>query len=643
MLSFFRNITKSRIGLIVVFLVLGIIALAFAAGDVTGMRSVTTGSGAVVARVGDRNITEKELKDRVQIAVDNLRRRGQTVTVEQFLAAGGLEQALDQLINSAAIEQFARDNGIMVGDRVIDGQIASNTAFQGPDGKFDQATYQALLARERIAEGDLRADLRSSTYIDWLIGPASNAQQAPTALAMPYAALVLEERKGALAFIPTAAMDPGAAPTDEQVSQYYEQHKAQYTIPERRVIRYAMVSPETLGDRTKPTEEEIAQAYRAAGNRFAATEKRSIDQVIVADQQAAQKLADAVKGGQSIDAAARAAGLEPSSFDETEKAEFAEQTSPAVADAAFGATQGSVVGPVQSPLGWHVLRVTSVEQVAAQSLAQAHDTLAKEVADKKLVEALVAVRDQISDSIADGGTFQEVLSDTKLQAQSTEPVLANGRNPDKPDAEPDAQIAPLVRAGFQMDVGGEPQIVAIDDTHFAVVTVGRVVPATPRPLKDIRDAVARDYRIDKGVAQAREVASQVVEAVAKGKSFEDALDATRKVYRYENIDVSRAELARAQQQIPPQIELLFSMTPKKARLIEAPQRQGYFVVYLDAIEQHDPRSQQDLIQGVRGSIARGVGNEFAQQMLTAIQRDLGVKRNQDVIDRVRKDLLSQGN
>ncbi|MEI9928017.1 MAG: hypothetical protein WDN44_10435 [Sphingomonas sp.] len=53
MLSFFRRFSKSRFGLIAVFLVLGVIALAFAASDVTGLRSAAVGgSGNVVATVG---------------------------------------------------------------------------------------------------------------------------------------------------------------------------------------------------------------------------------------------------------------------------------------------------------------------------------------------------------------------------------------------------------------------------------------------------------------------------------------------------------------------------------------------------------------------------------------------------------------
>ncbi|WP_204315752.1 peptidyl-prolyl cis-trans isomerase, partial [Stenotrophomonas maltophilia] len=69
-----------------------------------------------------------------------------------------------------------------------------------------------------------------------------------------------------------------------------------------------------------------------------------------------------VKGGKTLAAAAQAAGLEPSNFEGIEKAELARQTTTAIADAAFAAAQGGVVGPIKSQLGWHILVVEKIEK-----------------------------------------------------------------------------------------------------------------------------------------------------------------------------------------------------------------------------------------------------------------------------------------
>ena len=66
MLNFFRKFTKSRIGLVVVFAFLAIIAIAFAASDITGVSSgVTGGGGKVIAEVDGIKITDTQVKERV--------------------------------------------------------------------------------------------------------------------------------------------------------------------------------------------------------------------------------------------------------------------------------------------------------------------------------------------------------------------------------------------------------------------------------------------------------------------------------------------------------------------------------------------------------------------------------------------------
>src|SRR4051812_46473525 len=127
MLNFFRRFTKSRYGLIAVFVFLAIMALAFAAGDVTGIRSNNIGGGgSVLAKVGGSKITDTQVKERIDLFLRNLQREGQNVTMAQFLAQGGLELAVDEMINSAAIVAFAQDSGMQVSKKLIDGEIASN-------------------------------------------------------------------------------------------------------------------------------------------------------------------------------------------------------------------------------------------------------------------------------------------------------------------------------------------------------------------------------------------------------------------------------------------------------------------------------------------------------------------------------------
>ncbi|MDV3456632.1 SurA N-terminal domain-containing protein [Sphingomonas sp. HF-S4] len=645
MLNSFRRFTKSRFGLIAVFVFLAVIALAFAAGDITGVRSNGgTGGGNVVAKVGDRKITDAELRERIDIFLRNLQRGGQNVTMAQFLAQGGLELALDEMINGASMVEFGKQSGMQVSKKLVDGEIASNPAFFGLDGKFSQKQFEELLGQNRISPVTFRNQMTDDRYRSWFVNRATIGNQIPEGVVLPYASLLLERRAGVVGLVSTIAMDPGADPDDKTLTAWYNGKRARYTVPERRILRYAVVNPDSLKDRTAATEAEIADAYKKAGNRFAATEKRSVRQLVTLDQATANRIANEVKGGKTLAAAASAAGLEPTSFEGVEKAALAKQTAPAVADAAFAAAQGAVAGPIRSQLGWHILQVEKVEAVAAKTLDQARTELAGEIGARKLAEALAALRQSLEDGVGDGKTFDEAVADAKLTATRSPALTAAGTNPDDPNYKPDATIAPVMRAGFTFEqAGDEPQVVALGaDGTFALVGLERVVPAAPRPLAQIRDRVVKDYLVEQALTKARAVATGMIAKLEKGVPMQQALAeaGVTKGPPPKPFDFKRSEILGPN--MAPYLQMAFQMAPKKAKLVEGSNREGYYVVYLDKVEEHSAANDPAALQRVRGDIAPQVGPEYARQFIASMRNHLKVTRNEKAIAALKAELSRTG-
>ena len=73
-----------------------------------------------------------------------------------------------------------------------------------------------------------------------MIGPIGTMPAVSPALARPYAALLLEERKGDATFIAASALAPTTTPDDKVLATYLTQNRARYSLPERRVLRYAV-------------------------------------------------------------------------------------------------------------------------------------------------------------------------------------------------------------------------------------------------------------------------------------------------------------------------------------------------------------------------------------------------------------------
>ncbi|HWK36123.1 peptidylprolyl isomerase, partial [Sphingomonas sp.] len=484
MLTFFRRIIYSRVGVVVTLGVLVLIALAFAAGDITGLQGGGQSSlpGGEVAEVGKTKITETELKSRANLALDAYRQQQPTLDMAGFVTGGGLDSVLDRTINGIALQAFALKSGMSMSKQSVDGEIASIPAFQGLDGKFSQQAYDNVLRQQRITDQQIREDIARDTLARQLLAPTLGAAQVPAQIATPYASLLLERRVGTVGYIPVSAVDFGAPPSDADLQTYYNRNRGRYTVGERRVARYAIVRAADVAATAKPTDADIAAAYKAQAARFAAAEKRSVTQVVVLDQAGANAIATKVKAGTPIADAARAAGLEPSEFAGLEKAALARQTAPAIADAAFAAASGAVIGPVRSPLGWHVVKVDKVEAIPAKTLDQARAELTTELSKSKAAEALAKVHDDLDAAIGESATFDEIVKDAKLKPEATPSLLAGGLNPEAPTAQPDPLLARIVGTAFTAEPGDAPQIVQIDaDGSLALVGVGQVTPAAPRP------------------------------------------------------------------------------------------------------------------------------------------------------------------
>lgn len=642
MLQFFRNFTKSRFGLIAVFVFLALIALAFAAGDITGLRQGGPGGGSdALAKVGSAKVSERELRDRIDRFLRNAQREGQNITVEQFLAQGGLELALDEMINSAALIEFAHDSGMQVSKKLVDGDIASNPAFFGIDGKFSQKSFEDLLAQNRVTPAAYRDSLMNDRYGTWLVNRATLAGQLPTGVVLPYASLLLEQRSGIVGFVQSTAMDPGPDPDDQALTAYYAGNRSRYMVPQRRIVRFATVSPDTLRASTAATEAEIAEAYKKEAARFAATEKRSVELVTALDQATATNIANQAKGG-ALDTAARAAGLEVRKVDAADKATLAKDVSTAFADAAFAAQQGALAGPSRLGGTWYVYRVDKVEKIAAQTLDQARTQLAEEIGQRKLAQALGDLRQSIDDGIGDGKTFDEAVRDAKLVAQRTPALAADGANPDDPSYKPDPVTVALIRAGFAFEqAGDEPQVVQTSaDGAFALVSLEKIVPAAPRPLASIRDKVKADYLMDKALQKARAAAQSAVAKLDKGVPMAQALaeSGVTKGAPPKPFDFKRAELQGKE----PFIQMAFNMPAKKARLVEAPNRGGYYVVYVDKIVEQSAANDPIAVGQVRGALSQQIGQEYARQFIGSIRKQVKVVRNETAIARFRADLARQG-
>ncbi|KTE22164.1 hypothetical protein ATE67_05990 [Sphingopyxis sp. H050] len=638
MITALRRLFSSTVGKFIALAFVGLIGVLFALGDVTGNASFGGLGGANVAKVGDTEIGVGELRQKVQQAYDQARQQQPGLTRQAFVESGALDQLLDQLVNDAAVRQYARDIGFGVSKRLIDGQIAD--AFAGVSGTFDQKRYEAYLADNGVSEAQLRREVETLLLTQQLAAPIGNLPNVSPGLARPYAVLPLEQRRGQAVYIPSSTFAPAGDPGDAVLKTFLAQNAAKFTVPERRVLQYALFDRAAVPI-PAVTDAEVAAAYKANAAQYTAAETRRIAQVIAPDQATANSIAAKVRGGTPLAAAAQSAGLSASTTGELTQSAYAATSSDAVAKAAFAAKRGDLVGPTQAGLGWIVARVESVTAKPARTLAQATPELRAELGKNKANEAIVDYYNKVQDAVNGGASIEEIAADRKLKVEETPALLPSGRAPGQPAFALAPELAPMIAQAFQGGAEGEAAIATlVENEKFAIVSVKSVIEAAPPPFAQIRGDLLAEWRFAEGQKVARAKARAIVKAVEGGKSFAEAIAAAGpNIGTVQTIGGRRGDLARSGQRVPPELALLFSMAANSVKTLEIPGNRGWMVISLAQVNRPDPKSVNDqIVASVARPLAGAMGSELVGQLIAEAKRRVGVTINKGLVEQLRKEL-----
>ncbi|WP_228243827.1 peptidylprolyl isomerase [Porphyrobacter sp. GA68] len=639
-MKFFRNFFKSKLGLGITLGFLALIAFAFASSDVAN----TTMFGGVaggdrVAVVGDTRISTADFTRSANDAVQRLRQQDPTLSMSAFVAQGGLEQVLEQMVSRTAIAEYAGRIGLRAGTNLVNSEIQGISAFRGPDGRFNQAIYTQALAAQGLNDRLVRDDLAAGLLAQQLLRPATYGTVIPSSVAQRYAALFKERRRGTIAFLPSAAFAPAGDPTDAQLQAFYQTNRDRFIRPERRILRFATFGADAVSGQVEPTEAAIAAYYQANQAQFAASETRSFTQVIAATQDQANAIRQAAQGGQSLANAAQQVGLRTTNLNALSRAALTQQASEGVAQAYFAAPAGALTAPARSALGWHVAQVTNITRQPGRTLAQARGEIAATLRERNRTEALNALSEEVEERLAQGSSLPQVAQTLGVQVRTTPPVTAEGLVYGSLDQTIDAAVRPAVATAFQMEES-EPQLTEIAPGEYLLFDVQRITESGVAPLAEIRGDVATAWRLAQGLAAASRAADRLA-AQAQGERTlaQAAAAASVTQAQIENIDLTREQLAQtASQRVPPPLALLFSMASGTSKKLEAEQGLGYYVVDLQSVEAGALASSDPLVAQARSSLGPLLGDEYAQQLAAAARAAVGYERNDAAFTAVRRQL-----
>ncbi len=624
------QLIRSKATSFVVKILFGLLIVTFGiwgVGDIFRNRGPDTS----VATVGGRAITAEQLNQAVQSDMERLRGAlGGSIDAQQAKQLGIVDQALQRLISGDLVELEINRLGLAIGDQATRDAIVGNAQFHDPSGQFDRNIYAQALAANHMTEAQFEALMRGDLLRAQLVVSLTSGMTPPAPLVDAIYRARAERRVADMVTVPPTAAGTIAAPSEEQIAEYYHAHEDRFRTPERRSFTVATLLVADVATGIDVPEDELKKQYDARSDEFHTPAQRHLDQMLLPDEATAQDAAAApAAAGKDFAAVAKdvAKTDDPASLDLGWVSE--KDLPPELGAPAFALPVGGTTPPIKSTFGWHIMRVVEEKPASVQTFDQVKDKLKTEIARERAGDRAADIANQVDDAIAGGGSFDDVAQKFTLKTVPVTAADADGKLPDGKEATLPEPRETILHTAFATDSGQTSALSELGDDGYYLVRVDKVAPAATRSLADVHDAAAAAWQEGERQAAAQKIADQMAAEINGGKSLKDvagehhlAVAPTPPLLRNGGDD-----------KVPPALVAKLFDAKQGAAVTEAA-ADGVVVAQLTSVVPADPATDQTTVKQLSQQLGTALAGDVAAEYEQALRRHYPVAVDQSSLDRL---------
>jgi peptidyl-prolyl cis-trans isomerase D len=503
MIKFLQSGNKAAKYLLAGFLLL--IAASMVTYLIPGFMGDTTAATetGVVASVGGHEIHREEVARVVQAQA-----RGNQIP--DFYLPILRQQAVRQLIQQAELQYESERMGLNVSDQEFRDELQYGPYKQYffPGGKWVGAEkYKEMLTQGggtvENFERDVRLDLLQRKLVN-VIGASATATDAEveqaykdqnTKVKFQYAVLKLDD------------ISKTIKPTDTELKAFYTANQARYanSIPEKRQIKYFVLTDKNFADKVTVDPAEIQRAYSANQNAYRIPERVKVRHILIetpkpgpdgkVDQKGvdearakAQDVLKQLKATGDWEGLAKKYSGDPGSKDKGGELGWLGrgQTVAEFDKVAFAQNKGQISDPVQSSFGFHIIQTEDKEDAHLKPLAEVKPGIEEAIKQEK-IKGLMNQASTEAEAIAQKEGLEKAASKYGVQVVSSNPI---GHNDALPGIGPQPQ---LMDAIFSANEKSGPQVGQTPQSTV-VFEVTKIEPARTPSFDEIKDRVTTEFK-----------------------------------------------------------------------------------------------------------------------------------------------------
>jgi len=621
MLTFMRKHTSSW----VIKILFTLLVMSFA---VWGIGDIFRGPSreVVVAEVGDIEISGRAFALQYQRQVKGIRDiLGANFTIEQSKEMGFPDEALAILISRALYDSAANDIGIAVSDEVLRNQILEDESFRDGDGMFEERKFRMQLLESGFSEESFLLELKREVARAELLDPINAGLSPPQVMLKPLTRYLQEKRSSDSVLIITDEIPGFDNPSDDDLMAYYEEHKTKLRSPEYRNISLLFVKDTDLAGQVEIAEETLQATYEDRKDTYFSSEQRYLEQILVNDKETADKVIGAVNGGGDfIEIASSVANQKKDMIDIgwTQKEDLPEE----IVEEVFTASEGKITPALESPFGWHVIRVKEIAEEHMKPFEKVREEINKELVAEESLDVLYELIKQVEDEFGGGADLNAAAKSLDLKVVEITAIDDDGKGIDGKAIE-NLPGKKFIGPVFRLGEGEQSELVETEENGFFVAQVNKIIEPEQLSFDQARDEIKAAWQKNAREKSAKAQANLIIERIKGGEKLKKiakdlGFDVNKKISFTRDDTTGTGYPA----------EMLDSLfTAKVGGTAIGSIEEGYAVGVLTEIIPTSPDSKEDL-EKVAKDIKDGIINDLAEQYSKSLYKRYQIEINDKALD-----------
>jgi peptidyl-prolyl cis-trans isomerase D len=517
-------------------ILLGVIVLILSGGMLLYL--VPTGPGDTrlstdaVAKVGDQTITLAEIHQQL----NQIKQRTQ---VPPMLEPYYAQQILRQLLLQKEMEYEAGQLGIRVSnDEIADRiKLILPTAFNGGTPIAPDQYASLVQSRTQMSVSEFEDNVRLGMLQEKFQKLVTDGISAGPAELQEEFVYRNQKVKLDYAYIKPEDLLSKITLSDAEINAAYEKNKAKYLVPEKRVVRYAIVDLNQIRKSLQISDDQLKAQYQQNIQQYQVPNRVHVEHILLMTvgtgktdaevdeiKKKAQDILNQAKKGANFEDLAKKYSEDPGTKDKGGDLGWIiqGQTVAEFEKAAFSLPKGSISDLVKTQYGFHILKIIDKEPAHTKTFDEVKDSIRVNLVQNGTEKEANDIADKLSQAIRQSNkvSLDDLVNQYHLSVGETRPVAATDSLIELGNS-PEVKVSDAI---FRLRQG-ELSLPVHTDRGYLILSVKQILPAHQGSLDEVRDKVTADLKQEKASTEARTKSDELVKRLKSGEKFEAAAKA----------------------------------------------------------------------------------------------------------------------